>query len=324
MHELFLGVDAGNSKTIAMLCTGSGDVLGVGRSGCGDIYGAPTEPDAVAEVFAAIEKALQDAGVARSAVASAAFRLAGVDWPEDREFWDECLTKRWPELSRRSILNDGYAAIRCGEPSGIGVAVNAGTAGAVAARGTDGRTWDMGWWGQHALGALGLVGDALRAVNLAELGIGPPTALTDTLLAFYKRADLAELNQWLTRRHNKATQAQRLAAAHLVPAVAAAGDEVAGQIVDEQGRRLALYAEVAARHVGLTGDRIPVVLAGTVLMAPDSGVAAATRIHLATLLPTAVATVATVPPVAGAALDAIAEAGIPVNADTAARIASRV
>jgi N-acetylglucosamine kinase-like BadF-type ATPase len=324
MEPLFLGVDAGNSKTVAMLCAGSGDVLGVGWSGCGDIYGAPTEPEAVAEVFAAIEKALQDAGVARPAVASAAFRLAGVDWPEDRDFWDGCLAERWPELTRRSILNDGYAAIRCGEPSGVGVAVNAGTAGAIAARGPDGLTWDMGWWGQHALGALGLVGDALRAVNLAELGIGPPTALTAALLGFYGRTDLAELNQWLTRRHEKATQAQRLAAAHIVPAIAADGDEVARRIVDEQGRRLALYAEVAARRVGLIDAPVPVVLAGTVLMAPDSGVATATRTHLATLLPTAVATVATVPPVAGAALDAIAEAGIAVDADTAARIASRV
>ena len=38
----------------------------------------------------------------------------------------------------RSILNDGYAAIRCGEPSGVGVAVAAGTAAAIAARGADG------------------------------------------------------------------------------------------------------------------------------------------------------------------------------------------
>jgi len=95
----------------------------------------------------------------------------------------------------------------------------------------------MGWWGQHSMGAMGLVYEAHRAINLAELGIGAPTALTDALLEFYGRADLAELNQWLTRRHDRATQAQRLAAAHVVPAVATAGDAVAQGIVDEQGRR---------------------------------------------------------------------------------------
>ena len=91
--------------------------------------------------------ALAAAGATRSQVRSAAFRLAGVDWPEDGEFWDIELARQWPGLSR-SILNDGYAAIRCSELSGTGVAVNAGTAGAIAARGPDGTTWHMGWWGQ--------------------------------------------------------------------------------------------------------------------------------------------------------------------------------
>ncbi len=55
---------------------------------------------------------------APAGIAGAAFRLAGVDWPEDCAFWDDALRRAVPPLRRRSILNDGYAAIRCGEPSG--------------------------------------------------------------------------------------------------------------------------------------------------------------------------------------------------------------
>ena len=54
-----------------------------------------------------------------------------------------------------------------------------------------------------------------------------------------------------------ATYAERVSAARTVTAVAAQGDEVARAIVDEQGRRLALYAEVAARKVGLADRRSP-------------------------------------------------------------------
>jgi N-acetylglucosamine kinase-like BadF-type ATPase len=155
-------------------------------------------------------------------------------------------------------------------------------------------------------------------VFLADLGLAPPTALTKELLAAYGRDDLAELNEWFTRRHDRATQPERVAAARTVTAVAAQGDEVARAIVDEQGRRLALYAEVAARKVGLTerAAPVPVVLTGSVLTAPDSPVAAAMHRHAADLLPGADLHLAALPPAAGAALDAIAEAGEPVDAAT--------
>jgi N-acetylglucosamine kinase-like BadF-type ATPase len=315
----YLGVDAGNSKTVALVCRADGTVLGAGRSGCGDIYGAPTEDAAVAEVFAAIESALDQSGLGRGDIGAGAFRLAGIDWPDDRTYWEQALDARWPGLTTRSILNDGYAAIRCGEPSGVGVAVAAGTAAAIAARGADGRLWDMSWWGQHAMGAMGLVNEALRAVFLADLGVAPPTALTKELLAFYGRDDLARLNEWFTRRHKPATQPERLAAARTVTAVAAQGDEVALAIVDEQGRRLALYASIAARKVGLL-ERVRVVLTGSVLSAPDSPVAAALHRHAATLLPGANLHGAALPPAAGAALDAIAEAGLSVDAGTVERL----
>src|SRR6185312_10190313 len=56
---LLLGIDAGNSKTVAVVADASGEVRGYGRAGNGDIYGALSETHAVAEVVAAIERALQ-------------------------------------------------------------------------------------------------------------------------------------------------------------------------------------------------------------------------------------------------------------------------
>lgn len=322
---IYLGIDAGNSKTVALACLASGKVVGAARSGRGDIYGVADEAEAVSAVLGAADTALAEAGATRSDVASAAFRLAGIDWPEDWQFWDTALSREWPGLSR-SILNDGYAAIRCGEPSGVGVAVNAGTAAAIAARGPDGATWDMGWWGQHAMGALGLVSESFKAVYLAHLGAAPQTALGPALVHFYGAADLAELNRLFTRRGHKAGTADMARAARVVTETARQGDPVAADIVNEQGRRLAFYAEIAARHAGLdrTDGPISVVMSGSVLADRDSPVTAALADHLPRMLPRAEPRHATLPPVAGAALDALAEAGVAVGPAVAGRLAATI
>jgi N-acetylglucosamine kinase-like BadF-type ATPase len=322
---IYLGIDAGNSKTVALACLASGTVVGAARSGIGDIYGVADEAEAVSAVLGAADTALADAGATRSDVAYAAFRLAGIDWPEDAQFWDAALSREWPGLSR-SILNDGYAAIRCGELSGVGVAVNAGTAAAIAARGPDGATWDMGWWGQHAMGAIGLVSESFKAAYLAHLGAAPQTALGPALLRFYGVADLAELNRSFTRRGHKAGTADMARAARVVTETAKRGDPVATDIVNEQGRRLACYAEIAARHAGLdrTGGPVPVVMSGSVLAERDSPVTAALADHLPRVLPRAEPRHATLPPVAGAALDALAEGGVAVGPAVAGCLAAAV
>jgi N-acetylglucosamine kinase-like BadF-type ATPase len=318
---IYLGVDAGNSKTVVLACLSSGEVAGAARTGCGDIYGAAGEAAAVRAVLGAADAALAEAGASRRDVACAAFRLAGVDWPEDGQFWDEVLSAEWPGLTR-SVLNDGYAAIRCGEPSGVGVAVNAGTAAAVAARGPDGATWQMGWWGQHAMGGLGLVSEALKAAFLAELGAAPATALGPALADFYGQPDLTELNRWFTRRRDPADPAERPRAARVVTDAARRGDQVAIDIVREQGRRLAFYAQIAARHAGLldTAAPVPVVLSGSILMDRDSVVAAALHEQLKLLLPGADPRRAVLHPAAGAALDALAEGGVTLSPEVIARL----
>lgn len=324
MTGLHLGVDAGNSKTEALVCLPTGEVVGAGRAGCGDIYGAESPQAAVDAVLTAVGDALAQAGVGPDGLAGAALRLAGVDWPEDRDFWCDALAGPWPSSLPRSILNDGYAAIRCGEPSGTGVAVTGGTSAAVAARGPDGRLWDLGMWGQHAMGAMGLVQEAVKSVTLADLGEAPSTRLTQDLPAFYRLDSVADLVHWLTRRVGRPGLAEFARCAPVVTAAAAAGDPVAEALVREQGRRFARYAGVAARQVGLdeAGGPVGVVLSGSVLRAPDSPVVAALLDQLETYVPGAVPHRAVVPPVAGALLDALAEAGIPPDRSTMERIAA--
>jgi N-acetylglucosamine kinase-like BadF-type ATPase len=350
---MYLGLDAGNSKTVAFLCRADGSVAGVGRTGCGDIYGVGDIRQAVRAVTGCIEQALDSAGVAAAQVHSAAFRMAGVDWPEDAEFWRQTLGEARPELRRISVLNDGFAPIRCGEPTGVAVAVTAGTGSAIAGRGPDGHEWSLSWWGQDRLGATGIGQEALSALFLSELGIDQPISadarrgeparsepaggagspvpprdydrsavLWDALLRRYGEPSPRDLLHSLTRRQDRRPWQDKGLAAPVVLQAAADGDPVASRIVHRHAVRTAEYARAAAIRCGFDVRRggIPVVLAGPVLSAAPPVFAEALIGELQRAVPGCRPVPASLPPVAGAALDALAEAGIPVTAEVLAAL----
>jgi len=322
-EPLYLGVDAGNSKTAAVLTDAGGTVLGYGRGGCGDIYGADTEPLAVAEVVAAVRGALQMASrseerVEEKAIARAAFCLAGIDWPVDEEYWHDQLAFWLPGLRSYSLRNDGFALLRAGEPPGVGVAVSAGTGAAVVARGPAGREWSASMWIADPLGGGALGRQAHAAVIRAELGIAPQTALREVLLC---RRGFGDVTTMLTATTSRgAARVAYAALARDVLEVAGAGDAVASGIVDQQGAALAGYAVAAARKVGLCGPGIPVVLGGSVLSSANPALRDATRNSLAQLLPDARVHLSPRSPVVGAVAEALAEGGVPLAPETLDRL----
>ncbi len=322
MSRYFLGVDAGNSKTVALLADADGQIVGRGRGGVGDIYGAATEELAVDEVVTAVEVALAAAGVEVHEVAAAALRLAGVDWAEDDRYWTDAAARRLPGLRRLSIRNDGFALLRCGTVSGVGVAITAGTGAAVAARGHDGQEYCASWWIQHSLGGQGLGGAAFRAVVDAEIGLGPPTALRAALLELFGYPDVADLLHAFTRRGSVRSDRELAAAARPVLRAAAAGDEVAGGIVATATKTFAGVARVAAERTGMAaGDEpVPVVLGGSVLTseypAYRDGLIEDLRRELGSVRVAATAA----SPVAGALLDALAEGGVSLDQEVHDRV----
>lgn len=318
-HPLVLGVDAGNSKTVAVVADTTGKVRGYGRAGIGDIYGTPTEAEAVAEVLAAVDAALQAAGGANApnSLAHAAFCLAGIDWDSDVQFWRQVIAEHFGELSH-SLHNDGFALLRSGSPDGVGVAVSAGTGGAVVARGPRGE-WSASFWIVDPVGGGSLGERAFAAVVRAELGIGQRTKLTDLLLERHGYSDVASMLEEATRRGGR-----RLAHAALARDVldsARDGDQVAGVIVAEQGRALAAYAAAAAERVGLTGASFPVILGGSVLSSNNPALRDATTSAITSRLPGTTVRLTPTSPVVGAVAEAIAEQAGPLSAEVIDRLA---
>lgn len=323
-RRLVLGVDGGNTKTIAIAAAADGTVVGAARAlGGSDIYAVGVDA-AIASIERVADEALRaaasgpGAGAGAGSLASpeaAAFSLAGADWPEDIAVLRERLAARWPEPL---VVNDAIGALRAAVPEGPGVVVVCGTGAATGARGVDGRTWHSSFW-QEPQGAYELGVRTLHAVFRAELRIDPPTALRTAVLEALGEHDVEAVLHRTTRREGR----DRQLAAGLAPVlldVAERGDPVAIAIVRAQGVSLGQTALAAARQVGI--ERLPfaLALAGGVLR--HAGAALRETI-VATVLaeaPQASIVRPTIEPAAGALLLAFDRAGIEVTEAVEARL----
>jgi N-acetylglucosamine kinase-like BadF-type ATPase len=131
--NLVLGVDGGNTKTLALVARRDGSIVGAGRAGCGDIYGATSPPAAIAEIEHAIDAALREAGIQSSGLSASAFSLAGADWPEDFRLLEDAMRGKGYGKSM-VVVNDAMGALRAGSHDGTSVAVACGTGAAIGAR----------------------------------------------------------------------------------------------------------------------------------------------------------------------------------------------
>jgi N-acetylglucosamine kinase-like BadF-type ATPase len=298
-----LAVDGGNTKTAVAVADVDGRVLATGRGACADIYGAPS-PDAA---LRAIEEAVGPVLAHVGAVQAAVFSLAGADWPEDFAFLHRELRARLALPEALIVVNDALGALRSGSPDWTGIAVVAGTGGAVGARHADGRVFHLGFWPDGAGGAH-LVRDGLRAVYRAELGLGPPTVLTERALRLYGAPDpLALLHEFTRRGGLGEPEKHRLAP--VVLDAAEEGDAVAAAIVAAQGKVLGEQGRVCAERVGLSPEGARAVLTGGVFGHPSDTLAEATMAEL----PGAVAVRHGPPPVAGALLIGFDRLGLAVD-----------
>ena len=325
MHVV-LGVDGGNTKTIALVAALDGTILGAGRGGCGDIYNAVTtgtpwsDPAAaaIANIEYAVETALQAANVKPSDLVTAVFNMAGADWPEDFTLLTTAMKVRG--YGRTLIVqNDALGVLHSGVANNVGVSVICGTGGATGARGPDGRTWHSSAWQDQVQGGSQLSQRALDAVVRSELGIDPPTTLKQRILDYFGLNTVEEiLHKYTAREPYPPEHIDGLAP--LLLDEAEAGDLLARQIVQEHGRALGNYAIVAARRVGLEGTPFRLVLAGGVLRHPSTLLTNTIVECVQTTSPEVRPTRSRFEPIVGVLFSALEAAGAAVNDELLARL----
>lgn len=315
---LFLGVDAGGTKTHAIIADADGNLCGQGRSGCGN-WEAVGIDGAGAALAQAIHIALTQVGAQASDLRAAGYGLAGVDWPSDEQRLAPMIAALGvPGPS--ALVNDSYVALAAGAHDGCGVAVIAGTGSVVAGCNRHGERWRTfgvgGIWGDIG-GASDLVALATRAVAYADYGRGPATALTASLLAACGVHTVPELVEQVSRGTIHAPGSQL---APLVTAAAQAGDAVACALAASIGSELGQNAATVARRLNMCAEPFDLVLAGSVLCSGCAPLVDALLHEVRAIAPLVTPVVLGVPPAAGGVVLAMQVAGTPISAVGRARL----
>jgi N-acetylglucosamine kinase-like BadF-type ATPase len=319
-----LGVDGGNTKTLALVASLDGRILGAGRGGCGDIYNAEretlsSEEAALANIADAITQALRAAQVKADDLAASVFNAAGVDWPEDAALLREAMQARG--FGRRVFVqNDALGVLHDQVSSSIGVSVICGTGGAVGARGPDGRFWNSSRWQDEIQGGSQLGLKTLYAICRAELGMEPPTTLTPRVLDLLRLQSVEEVLHYYTSRESRGKHRRLDRLTPVLLDEAQAGDYLARRIVSEHGRALGAFALAAARHVGIERTDFALALAGGVFRHPSPALPEAVIETVRRTSPGVRPMRCRFEPIVGVLFSALEAAGVRVNASIAANL----
>jgi len=262
-----LGVDAGGSKTHAVLCDNKGTPLGAGRSGCANWEAAGLD-GAGASLREAVEKALVQAKLEPEQVQASAFGLAGLDWPSDEDRLGPVVESLGLSGSRL-LLNDAFLPLRAGIENGVGLAAIAGSGTTVVGRNASGltaRSFGAGYpfpdWG----GAYDIAEGAVHAVAKAYRNMGPQTSLTERMLAFCDREKASALLEGIMRLEVTVGGAF----APLVLDAANQGDAAAKAIVERAGTTIGENAVSVAKELDMLKPGFVLVTAGGVFSSRNS------------------------------------------------------
>lgn len=262
MTRYFLGVDAGGTKTHALIVTEHGEAVGFGRGGPGNWEGVGL--NAMTEALqAALSSALSMSGVSVAQINGAGLGLAGYDWPSQNDMMLHAIAPLGLACPLK-LVNDAALGIFAGASAGWGVSVVSGTGCNCRGRGKDlkseGRMVGGGsyWSGEYAGGG-DLVARAMRAVTFEWNKRGPETALSPAFLELSGAKSLFDLVEgvYVGRYQFDSRYVFK------VFEIAAQGDLAALDVLRWAGRELGEMACGVIRQLGMEQEPVEVVLIGS-------------------------------------------------------------
>jgi N-acetylglucosamine kinase-like BadF-type ATPase len=319
MTGYYLGVDIGATKSHALIADEAGRAAGFGTAGPGNHEVVGYE-GLIAALDDITGQALAAASIDRGQIAGAGFGVGGYDWPGERG----------PTLAAIATLgltcpieavNDTLIGLLAGSEAGWGVAVISGTSnncwGWDRERRRMGRVTGNGMMFGEYGGATELVWKARCAVATAWSRRGPQTMLTELFMRQTRARSAEQLLEGLS-------QGEYHLAAEVAPLVfeaADAGDAAAAECIAWAGRELGSLIVGVVRQLGFETLAFEVVQVGSMhnggarLLDPM-------RETVHAVAPGARFVRLTAPPVVGAVLLGMEQAGLNAQVLRPALIAS--
>src|SRR5579864_1057330 len=181
-HAYFLGLDGGQSSTLALIGDESGRVLGAGHDGpCNHVTTPEGEAKFVGVIRGCLNAAAVQAGLDPVGVIFASACLGFSGGAADKE----SILRELISSERFNLTHDALVALSGATAGQPGVIAIAGTGSIAFGRNASGKTARAGGWG-YLFGdegsAFDIVRQALRAGLRMEEGWGQGTILRDTLV----------------------------------------------------------------------------------------------------------------------------------------------
>ena len=308
MHVL--GIDAGGTKTVALLADADGRIVGEGRAG-----GANLQAHGELEVEKVLHHVIDEAIAARpDSPVAMCLGLAGVDREGDSQVIAGIM-RRLGFREHTLIVNDALIALVAGVPLAPGrgtvsqgVVLISGTGSIAYGVNHEGFAARAGGWGT-SLGDEGsgywIGRRALKAVARATDGRGPRTRLTELVLAHFS---LSRPEQLVAEIYDHAQGKRAIASlGHTVEQARAEGDAVATEIMRKATDELTLAAASVIARLDMRGEQFPILLSGGMITSAQ-WLAGEVTARLAEVAPRGLVTPLAGEPAMGAVRLALAEA----------------
>ena len=305
-----LGIDAGGTKTMALLADADGRVVGEGRAG-----GANLQAHGELEVEKVLHHVIDLAIAGHPAPpAAVCLGLAGVDREGDGEVILGIM-RRLGFRAHTLIVNDALIALVAGVPlregsSDVsqGLVLISGTGSIAYGVNQHGLAARAGGWGT-SLGDEGsgywIGRRALKAVARAADGRGPYTRLTPLVLGHFS---LSRPEQLVSEIYDHAKGKRAIASlGATVEQARAEGDVVATEIMRTAADELTLAAASVIARLDMRGEQFPILLSGG-MMRSAHWLATEVTTRLAEVAPRSVVSALDGEPVLGAVRLALAQA----------------
>ncbi|RXZ81997.1 ATPase [Paenibacillaceae bacterium] len=314
---IFLGIDAGGSKTHALLTDQNGRLLGWGSGGNGNHQTAFA--GARDSIDQACVQALQAAGVSKEEVTFAFFGLAGADREPDYRILRPMIASLG--FADYDLSCDTIIGMRAGTQLPYGAVIISGTGFNCAARNAQGEELQYGGFGYQFGDGQGSGSDlavhAFRSAVRGWDGRGRPTVLTELVPRCSGYQSVEEMYDDLLENNKRPPR--ELAIVMFEAAVQ--GDEVAIQVLEEAGREHGNAANALIRRLNMQDERFDVVLIGSVLSKGGSPhMVDAIRTEVNRVAPLASIVKLSVDPVVGAVMSAMDRHGVVIDAATDAAL----